>query len=118
MYYPMHQNLPKPFRLTVGEQILRELGECLRYVVLANAVNKQCSVGRSEGAKYVRALRADIEVVRGFLMLSWKMKMLSHGALTHLSVGLESISKQAARWQQWFEASPDLGYSHLGKNKL
>lgn len=117
MYYPMHQNLPKPFRLTVGEQILRELGECLRYVVLANAVNKQCSVGRSEGATYVRALRAGIEVVRGFLMLSWKMKMLSHGALTDLSVGLESISKQATRWQQWFEAQPDLGHAHTKKDK-
>ena len=25
IYYPMHNNLPKPFRFSVGEQILKEL---------------------------------------------------------------------------------------------
>lgn len=115
MYYPMHQNLPKPFRLTVGEQLLRELSECLRQVVLANAVNKQCAQERLVGAKHVRQLRAGIEVVRGFLLLSWKMKMLSHGALTNLSLCLEGISKQAARWQQWFEASHGAQQSNLNK---
>jgi hypothetical protein len=45
------------------------------------------------------------------------MKMLSHGALSRLSMGFESISKQAARWQLWFEAPPDLGYTHSNKDK-
>lgn len=32
MYYPMHHNLPKPFRYAVGERILAELAECMRLV--------------------------------------------------------------------------------------
>ena len=55
LYYPMHNNLPKPFRFAVGERILAELAECLRLIVL--------------------------------------------------SARLEAISKQAARWEQWFENS-------------
>lgn len=102
MYYPMHNNLPKPFRYAVGERILAELAECLRLIVLANAVDKESAAGRSEGALHVRQVRAAVEVVRGFLLLAWKLKLLSHGALTELSVRLEAISKQAARWQQWF----------------
>lgn len=45
-YYPLHNNLPKPFRFSVGEQLLAELADCLRYVILANAVNKKNN-GRS-----------------------------------------------------------------------
>lgn len=106
MYYPMHQNLPKPLRLSVGERVLQELTQCLRLVVLANGVDKQCPQARSGGAAYLRELRAGVEVVRGMLLLCWKMKALSHGALTALAVRLESVSKQAARWQQWFELAP------------
>jgi hypothetical protein len=39
-YYPLHNNLPKPFRFSVGEQLLAELADCLRYVILANAVKE------------------------------------------------------------------------------
>ena len=35
LYYPMHNNLPKPFRFAVGERILAESAECLRAIVLA-----------------------------------------------------------------------------------
>jgi hypothetical protein len=104
LYYPMHNNLPKPFRYAVGERILTELAECLRHVVLANAVDKQSEAGRAEGAGHVRQVRAGIEVVRGFVMMGWKLKLISHGALTDMGVRMESVSQQAARWQQWFEA--------------
>jgi hypothetical protein len=103
LYYPMHNNLPKPFRYAVGDRILSELAECLRLVVLANAVDKQSHFGRGEGAAYVRQVRAGIEVIRGFLLLGWKLKLVSHGALTEFGILLEAISRQAARWQQWFE---------------
>lgn len=102
-YYPMHNNLPRPFRFAVGESILAETAECLRLIVLANAVNKHDAAGRTEGSEHVRRVRASVEVVRGFLLLAWKLKFISHGAMTELSMRLESISKQAARWQQWFE---------------
>ncbi|MDT7524392.1 four helix bundle protein [Rhodoferax sp. TBRC 17198] len=103
LYYPMHNNLPKPFRYAVGDRILSELAECLRLVVLANAVDKQSQLGRRDGAAYVRQVRAGIEVIRGFLLLGWKLKLVSHGALTEFGIRLEAISRQAARWQQWFE---------------
>ena len=104
LYYPMHNNLPKPFRFAVGERILAESAECLRAIVLANAVDKSAAAGCAEGAAHVRQVRAGIEVVRGFLLLAWKLKFISHGALAELSPRLEAISKQAARWQQWFES--------------
>lgn len=103
LYYPMHNNLPKPFRFAVGERVLAELAECLRLIVLANAADKKSDLGCKEGAAYVRRVRASVEVVRGFLLLAWKLKFVSHGALTELVVRLEGISKQAVRWGQWFE---------------
>lgn len=104
MYYPMHNNLPKPFRFAVGERILAESAECLRAIVLANAVDKHSPAGCAEGAAHVRQVRAGIEVIRGFLLMAWKLKLVSHGALAELSPRLEAISKQAARWGQWFES--------------
>lgn len=104
LYYPMHNNLPKPFRFAVGERILAESAECLRAIVLANAVDKSAAVGCAEGAAHVRRVRASVEVLRGFLLLAWKLKYISHGALAELSPRLEAISKQAARWGQWFES--------------
>ena len=41
--------------------------------------------------------------MRGFLLMAWKLKFVSHGAVTLLALRLEVIGKQAARWQQWFE---------------
>lgn len=103
MYYPLHNNLPKPFRYAVGERVLGELTQCLRTIVLANALNKQCALARAEGAALLRQVRASVEVVRGFLLTAWRLRFMSHGALAELSARLEAISKQAARWQQWFE---------------
>jgi len=106
LYYPMHNNLPKPFRYAVGERILAELAECLRLIVLANAVDKKSTAGCEDGVEHIRRVRASVEVVRGFLLLAWKLKFISHGALAELSPRLEAIGKQAARWQQWFERAP------------
>lgn len=103
LYYPLHSNLPKPFRFAVGERILVELAECMRLIVLANSVDKSALAGRQEGAELVRRVRACVEVMRGFLLMAWKLKFISHGAVTELSLRLEAIGKQAARWQQWFE---------------
>ncbi len=106
MYYPMHHNLPKPFRYAVGERILAELAECMRLVVLANSVDKGCSQERAKGANYVRQVRAGVEVIRGWMLLGWKLKLLSPSAIANLGARLEAISRQAARWQQWLDAKP------------
>lgn len=105
-YYPLHGNLPKPFRFVVGERMLMELAESMRLIVLANSVDKSTPAGRHEGAALVKRVRASVEVMRGFLLLAWKLKFVSHGAVTELSIRLEAIGKQAARWQQWFEQKP------------
>lgn len=101
MYYSLHINLPKAFRFAVGERILAELTQSLRFIVLANAVDKIHD--RAEGARNLHQVRASLEVIRGFLMLAWKLNFISHGALVELSPRLEAMSKQAARWAQWFE---------------
>jgi hypothetical protein len=106
MYYPMHHNLPKPFRYAVGERILAELAECMRLVVLANSVDKGCDLERVKGANYVRQVRAGVEVIHGWMLLGWKLKLFSHGAVAEMGARLESISRQAARWQQWLDAKP------------
>ena len=87
----------------MGEQILSQSATCLRAIVLANAVDKKITIGFADGSANLRELRASVEVIRGFLLLAWKLKFLSHGALAELSVSLEAVSRQAARWQQWFE---------------
>lgn len=102
LYYPIHNSMPKPFRYSVGERILAESADGLRHIVLANTVDKHTVSGREAGAAHVRQVRAAIEVIKGFLLLAWKLKFLSHGGLTVLSEKLESMSKQAARWEQWF----------------
>ena len=86
----------------MGERILAESAQCLRAIVLANAADKASAAGLAEGAAQVRRVRASVEVMRGFLLLAWKLKFISHGGLTALSTCLESVSKQAARWEQWF----------------
>ena len=102
IYYPLHSNFPRSFRFAVGERILSEISEALRLIVLANSVDKKSELGCHDGCRYIRQIRASIEVIRGFLLMAWKLKNISHGALGELSPRLEAISKQAARWEQWF----------------
>ena len=102
-YYPIHAGLPKPFRFTTGEAILTEITVCLKQVTVANHCRKQEADGRVLGAQALGELRVSIEVVRSYLLVAWQLKLLSHGGLHELTAGLESVSRQAARWQQWFE---------------
>ena len=55
-----------------------------------------------KGSDLLGQLRASIEVIRSYLLVAWQLKLLSHGGLHELAGVLESVSKQAARWQQWF----------------
>lgn len=102
-YYPIHAGLPKPFRFTTGESILTEITQCLKLVTLANQCNKNDVVGRAQGSASLGQLRVSIEVIRSYLLVAWQLKLLSHGGLHELTGVLESVSKQAARWQQWFD---------------
>jgi hypothetical protein len=103
-YWLAHQNLPKAFRLTTGEQILREITACLGCVVAANFVNKADPEARRAGARNLMLMRERLEVIRAFLILAWEMRAVSHHTLADLNGRLDELGKQATRWQQWFLA--------------
>ena len=103
-YYPIHNRMPKGFRFSVGEQILQELGQCMRLVVQANGLDKHNATACGQGAAVLLQLRSGIEVVRAYFIAAWKLRFLSHGALAELSARVEGVARQAARWQQWFSA--------------
>ena len=101
-YYAAHSNLPKMFRVTVGDSILRELAECMRLITMAN-FNKTETNDTREAIMLLKDLRGRIEVIKTWFLLAWEMKLISHGFYAELSKRMEAISKQAARWQQWFQ---------------
>lgn len=101
-YWRVHQHLPKAFRLTTGEQVLREITACLGCVASANFVNKADAEERRKAAGQLTLMRERLEVIRAFLILAWEEKALSHNALADLNGRLDELGKQATRWQQWF----------------
>lgn len=103
IYYAVHANMPRPFRNAFGESILGELSAILRLIILVNTVDKASGPERAEASRLLREIRARLEVVRGFLMAGWALKTLSHKHIGVLTTRLESISKQATKWQAWFE---------------
>ncbi len=70
----------------MGDLILAESAECLRAVVLANAVDKTSRAGSPlEAGKYVECRQE----WWGFLLLAWQLKFVSHG-------GVNKFRKRAA----------------------
>jgi hypothetical protein len=103
LYWPIHQGLPKGFRYTSGEQILRELTLCIRAVTRANFSDKQCPLSRRAAAQGLLEVRTSLEVIRGLCTLAWQLKWLSHGGLALLCDRLDQLGRQTTGWQQWFE---------------
>jgi hypothetical protein len=103
IYYGVHENMPRPFRNSFGEGVLQELSAIMRLIVLVNTADKTSIPERSEASKLLREVRARVEVVRGFLMAGWSLKTLSHRHISVLVVRLEGVSKQATKWQAWFD---------------
>lgn len=108
VYWPIHQGLPKGVRYTSGEQILRELTQCIRAVTQAIFANKKCLQARRSAAMLLVEVRTSLEVIRGLCTLAWQLKWLSHGALALLCDRLDQLARQVTRWQQWFEQDPPL----------
>jgi hypothetical protein len=104
-YWRVHQHLPKAFRLTTGEQVLREITVCLGCVASANFVNKADVADRRRAAGQLTLMRERLEVIRAFLILAWEEKALSHHALADLNGKLDELGKQATRWGQWFQGN-------------
>jgi len=102
IYYHIHEGMPKSFRISVSEKVLHELTEAMRLVVLANNVDKKTKEGREQGAFYVAKLRGHIEVARTFVLLGWKLRFVSNGAMANMSERFENIAPQALKWEKWF----------------
>lgn len=105
-YWRVHQNFPKAFRLTTGEQILREITSCLGCVAAANFVDKSSEDGRLHATHQLGLMRERLEVIRAFLVLAWQLKALSHHDMADLNARLDGLGRQATRWQQWFKQLP------------
>lgn len=101
-YWHTHKHLPRPFRMTTGEDILKEITHCIKRVILANLVDKQDIVQRQMASGYLADTRAALVVVRGMLTIGWNIKFIAHGTFMRLTQLLDLIEKQVTRWQGWF----------------
>jgi len=102
MYYQIHEGMPKSFRVSVSEKVLSELSNAMRLIVLANCVDKKSKESRAEGAHYLSKVHASIEVAHAFVLLAWKLKYISNGAIVTLSDKFEALKQQALKWERWF----------------
>jgi len=100
-YIAVHKNLPKLFRVTVGTQIMREITESMKIIVLAN-LNKSSAEDFRDGEKLLKTLRGKIEILKCYFLMAWEMKCISHGLYADILGRMEEISRQAAKWQVWF----------------
>ena len=102
-YYSVHKNLPKIFRVTVGEYIMAELTEGMKIVIMANI--KKNREDYAQGYTMLKNLRARIEILRAYFLISWEMKFISHKFFADINDRLEEISREASVWHDWFERS-------------
>jgi hypothetical protein len=101
-YYGVHKNLPKIFRVTIGTEIMREMSESMKLIILAN-LKKKNKEEYKEGLDYVKNLRGRIEVIKAYFLIAWEMKLISHSFYANILERTGEISKQAAAWGVWFE---------------
>ena len=102
-YYSVHKNLPKIFRVTLGEYIMGELAQCMKTVVMANLKRGQDDY--KESCNLLKDLRVRIEILKAYFLIAWEMKFISHQFFADINDRLEEVSKQAAKWHNWFEES-------------
>ncbi|MFA5433890.1 MAG: four helix bundle protein [Candidatus Paceibacterota bacterium] len=100
-YYSIHKNLPKIFRVTMGEYIMEELSKCMKIVVMANF--KKSKEDYKKSAKLLKNLRVRIEILKSYFLIAWDMKFISHQFFSDINDRLEEVSKEASSWNDWFE---------------
>lgn len=100
-YYKVHQNLPKLFRVTIGERIMNECSEAMKLIVMAN-FNRKNKVQIEDSQKFLLELRGKVELLKAYFLIGWEMKFISTGFYAEVNEKLETISKQAYSWSEWF----------------
>jgi hypothetical protein len=103
MYYHIHEGMPKSFRVAVSDKVLSEIADAMRLAVLANGAEKKTPQGRRVGAEYIATLRSHIEVSHAMVLLGWKLRFVSNGAMAELSERFDGIVTQAVKWERWME---------------
>lgn len=102
IYYRIHEGMPKSFRVAVSEKVLDRLSSAMHFIILANNVDKKTKIGREKGVSNILHLKAEIEIAWSFVLLGWKLKFVSNGAMAQLSERFENIISQALKWEKWF----------------
>ncbi len=102
IYYRIHEGMPKSFRVAVSEKILDRLSNAMHFIILANNVDKKTKIGREKGVSNILHLKAEIEIAWSFVLLGWKLKFVSNGAMAQLSEQFENIISQTLKWEKWF----------------
>ena len=102
-YWRLYGNLPRAFRFTSGEQILRSLSNCVALCAGGNYAEKNSPDERARCAGQLRELRAELETVRTLLIVGWELKFASHNSMGHLNATLDDAGRQAVKWRQWLK---------------
>lgn len=97
----MHNTLHKTFRFTTGEQVLRELGDCIGLCAGVTFAAKTVLEQRRQCAAHLEELRSRLEVVRAYCTLAWELKSLSHNSMAQLNAQLDVCGRQTVQWRQW-----------------
>ena len=100
-YYSVHKNLPKIFRVTIGEYIMAELSSCMKIVVMANLKKDKNDYKKS--IELLKDLTVRIEILKSYFLIAWDMKFISHQFFADINDRLEEVSKEAFKWYDWFE---------------
>jgi len=102
-YWQLHGNLPRAFRFTTGEQVLRSLSNCVALCAGGTYAEKTSPDERARCAGQLRELRAELETVRAVLIVGWELKFVSHNSMAHLNAALDDAGRQAVKWRQWLK---------------
>ena len=94
------------FRVTIGSDLLKEIAESMKLVVMINFF-KQNPQSKQDVGKYSISLRGKIEIIKSYFLIAWEMKFISNGFYADVIERTEEISKQAASWGKWLEKPPE-----------
>jgi hypothetical protein len=87
----------------MGEYIMEELSQCMKMVVMANLKKSRDDYKKS--CRLLKKMRVRIEILKSYFLIAWDMKFISHQFFAEINDKLEEVSKEASRWQEWFEIS-------------
>jgi len=92
--YQITHKFPREYKYCLGEQMNRDVLQLLFYIFQANHI-------KPERVQYIRLFLAGLDMVRVEIRLAHDMQVLSTRQISHLSLFVDKIVKQAAAWQKY-----------------